>query len=79
MKHANGKFDHIQDPSGKIPADEPVFLLRGQDAIAPTAVRIYAQRAGAAGASPEFVKAAEDQADAMDQWQKEHGGKTPDL
>ncbi|MCP4259073.1 MAG: hypothetical protein GY774_16430 [Planctomycetes bacterium] len=33
MKHAHKQFDHIQDPSGKIPEDEPVFLIRGQDAI----------------------------------------------
>lgn len=34
MKHAHKQFDHIQDPSGNIPEDEPVFLLRAQDDIA---------------------------------------------
>lgn len=31
MKHARPDYDRIQDPAGLIPADEPVFLLRGQD------------------------------------------------
>lgn len=31
MIHARKDYDHIQDPSGKIPLDEPVFLVRGQD------------------------------------------------
>jgi hypothetical protein len=31
MKHAQAKYDRIQDLSGRIPNTEPVFLLRGQD------------------------------------------------
>jgi hypothetical protein len=31
MKHARADYDRIQDPAGKIPADEPVLLLRAQD------------------------------------------------
>lgn len=31
MKHARDDYNRIQDPAGKIPEDEPVFLLRGQD------------------------------------------------
>ena len=29
MKHARDDYNRIQDPAGKIPEDEPVFLLRG--------------------------------------------------
>ena len=34
MKHARSDYDRIQDPDGKIPANEPVFLIRGQDVCA---------------------------------------------
>lgn len=34
MLHARKDYQRIQDPDGKIPADEPVFLLRAQDATA---------------------------------------------
>lgn len=33
MIHAREDYNHIQDPSGKIPENEPVILIRGQDAI----------------------------------------------
>lgn len=38
MIHARDDYNRIQDPAGKIPADEPVFLLRAQDALACQAV-----------------------------------------
>lgn len=37
MLHARPDYQRIQDPAGKIPEDEPVFLLRAQD---DTAVRV---------------------------------------
>ena len=33
MIHARDDYNRIQDPAGKIPADEPVFLLRAQDEL----------------------------------------------
>ncbi len=44
MKHARMDYDRFQDPTGHIPADEPVFLLRGQDKHAAAAVAYYAMR-----------------------------------
>ena len=41
MKHARNDYDRIQDPAGLIPADEPVFLLRGQDKLAIKAMEAY--------------------------------------
>lgn len=43
MKHMNKKFDHIQDPAGKIPKGEPVFLLRAQDKTAAVTLRMWAE------------------------------------
>lgn len=42
MLHARDDYAHIQGQSGKIPVDEPVFLLRGKDRLAAKAVRFYA-------------------------------------
>ena len=41
MKHARDDYNRIQDPAGLIPADEPVFLLRGQDKLAIKAMEAY--------------------------------------
>ena len=43
MLHARKDYnDRIQDADNKIPADEPVFMLRGQDKFAPVLLDIYA-------------------------------------
>lgn len=68
MKHARYDYNRIQDPSGKIPEDEPVFLLRAQDPIAYEIVSIYAQRAEEIGADPLLVEAARQHSAAMWRW-----------
>lgn len=79
MKHARKDYDGIQDPSGKIPEDEPVFLLRAQDVTAPFLVEEWAHRAVRYGAESNIVEAAKLQVLAMREWQKEHGMKIPDM
>ena len=81
MKHAREDYNRIQDPEGKIPEDEPVFLIRGQDAAGPEAVRNWARIASDQGASQEIVNSALDQANAMRVWQLTQGNmmKIPDL
>ncbi len=79
MKHARADYDRIQDPAGKIPKKEPVFLIRGQDLVGPDTLRDYAMRAHKAGASNDIIIAALDQARAMEKWQREVARKTPDL
>ncbi len=79
MKHARQDYDRIQDPADKIPDDEPVFLLRGQDRLAPSAVRAYAKAAEDRGRI-DIANASYVQADRMEAWQTTHGGgKLPDL
>jgi hypothetical protein len=41
MLHARADYNRIQDPENKIPANEPVFLLRAQDVDAAWIVRAY--------------------------------------
>ena len=79
MKHARADYDRIQDPAGLIPKDEPVFLLRAQDKLAPALVEAWALRASDIGAAKNIVDAAYSQADAMRSWQLKHGSKTPDM
>ena len=79
MRHARHDYDRIQDPAGRIPANEPVFLIRGQDSAGPEAVRAWAQIARLHGASEEIIKRALDHADDMEAYQKVYGRKVPDL
>ena len=80
MKHGREDYDRIQDPEDKIPADEPVFLLRAQDLCAPAAVEAWANLVEVALAAPQVVEAARSQAAEMRRWQREHHGtKLPDL
>lgn len=76
MKHARADYNRFQDPEGKIPADEPVMLFRGQDKHAATIVRHYARLVEVDGGDPEVVKACRAHADLMDAWPKK---KSPDL
>jgi len=79
MRHARKDYDRIQDPEGKIPQDEPVFLIRGQDITAPDVVHHWADLAAARGASSEIVMLAREQAERMRDWQRLNVGKVPDL
>jgi hypothetical protein len=79
MLHARPDYQHIQDPSGKIPEDEPVFLLRAQDKLAPYAIELWAEAAETEGADPWIVQVALRHAALMREWQKEHGSKVPDM
>lgn len=79
MKHARQDYDRIQDPAGKIPDDEPVFLIRAQDQNAPAIVDAWADMAERRGARDDIVAAARAQAAHMRLWQRDHAAKTPDL
>lgn len=78
MKHARPDYNRIQDPAGKIPEDEPVFLLRGQDKAAPGAVRAYAEILEGMGGDPVLVRQSREQAERMDAWQAEVRAKVAD-
>lgn len=75
MIHARDDYNRIQDPAGMIPADEPVFLLRAQDALACKAVAYYAELCKATQA-PEVAAKAEAHSQRMAEWPKK---KVPDL
>lgn len=59
-----------------VPRNEPVFLLRGQDALAALAVRFWADSVAKAGGDEAAIASARAQADHMDAWPVK---KRPDL
>lgn len=79
MRHARPDYERFQDPAGLIPEDEPVFLIRAQDQNAPFVLDYYANLANINGASAEIVELVRGHAQAMRDWQSEHGRKVPDL
>lgn len=59
--------------------DEPVFILRARDELAPEAVRSWADNLTMEGGDPETVSAVMDWADHMETWAEVHGPpKLPD-
>lgn len=79
MRHARADYDRIQDPAGRIPDDEPVFLLRGQDPIAHVAVRAWAKMLEDQGGDARMIEAARNHADRMAEWARARGKARPDL
>ena len=79
MKHARADYNRIQDPACKIPDGEPVFLIRGQDKAGPATLRAYASVVSKYGAADDILAAVLRQADAMEEWQRTHNSKVPDL
>lgn len=75
MIHAREDYNRIQDPAGKIPDDEPVFLLRAQDELACIAVAFYADLCTRRQA-PEVAAKAWEHANKMREWPVK---KIPDL
>lgn len=71
--------ERIIDLAGKIPADEPVFLLRGKDPLAPRIVLTYAMELRLIGGDPSMASNLERHAQDMIRYQKEHGTKIPDM
>jgi len=57
--------------------EEPTFLLRGRDALAPSLLREWARRALDKDYPLDRVHAALDQADEMERWQARQTSSTP--
>lgn len=66
----SGKYGIITTGKKELHKDEPLFLLRSTDPLAPTLCRMYAVLCKAYGCTPEHVAAAEACAVRMEGWQK---------
>lgn len=80
MKFSRSDYNNrIIDKDNKIPIDEPVFLLRAKDSLAPRMLLNWALELRLAGGDPDMAREAENHAQEMIEWQKVHGCKTPDM
>lgn len=78
MIHARKDYDHIQDTTGKIATDEPVFLLRAKDETAPDALLAWAHALELSGGDKVAIEATRKHAELMIKWQEKNGCKQPD-
>jgi hypothetical protein len=62
----------------KVADDEPIFVLRANDVLAPALVRSWSARARIRGTPAAKCNEADALALAMDKWQAERGSKIPD-
>jgi hypothetical protein len=69
----------IVDTEDRIPINEPVFFLRGTDALAPALMLEYAKQIRLGGGDPNMARNVEDHAQKMIRYQKTNGCKTPDM
>lgn len=69
---------HTDECLAKVADDEPIFVLRAQDNLAPELVRLWASKARMVGCPSDKVNEAYDLALRMEAWAIEHGGKYPD-
>lgn len=81
MKFGRKDYDRrIIDQDNKIPTDEPVFLLRAQDSLAPRLLLMWAMELRLRGGDPQMASNAEAHAQLMIDWQSRNSSrvKTPD-
>ncbi len=78
MRHARKDYERFQDPENKIPKNEPVFILRGQDMFASDLLRVYALmlEESEQGYTKEEINLIKDWAKEMDSWKTK---KYPDF
>lgn len=79
MKHLRSDYDDPQALDAKIPAEEPVFLLRGQDPSSEIAVRAWADDCERLGGDPDLVRAVRDWATAMGEYARSGSKRVADV
>jgi hypothetical protein len=79
MFHARPDYALLQDPRGKIPRDEPVYLLRGQDQKAQACLKLWCDLAVKDGSDPALIEATRQQILRMDNWQLKFAKKKSDM
>jgi hypothetical protein len=79
MVHARTDYNRIQDPAGKIGADEPVILFRAQDALMPAILAFYADRVRQLHGDQRIIDSALAHEQATRKWQRMNKCKLPDM
>lgn len=78
MLHLRSDYDDLAALDARIPNDEPVFLLRGQDPSAEIAVRAWADDAERLGAEPNLIRKVRLWATTMGEYARSHGKRVAD-
>lgn len=69
------KYGKVTFERGDFEDDEPVFVIRGKDKLAPEGIMAYEQEADGGGASEEFLAAVREEAVRAEVWQADHPDK----
>lgn len=78
MNHMGKKYNGVIDTTGRIPEDEPVFLLRGKDKLTPQVIGFWAQLLLMNGGERHLVDAAMAWKDQIMAYQEQNGNQLPD-
>ena len=62
------KYGRVTVERGKLPEEEPVFLFRGQDRLAPQVVRYYADLVEQETGNHAFAEAVRAEAQRLEAW-----------
>lgn len=57
---------------GKLDKNEPIFVLRASDPVAPMAIRLWAAQSWQQHGDPQKIAEARALAEAMEKWHREH-------
>ena len=80
MRASTGRADYDQSVNLRtLEPGEPIFVIRGRDAVGAEAVRAWANLAAKAGAPIEAVELALQQADRLEAWPDKKKPDGPDL
>lgn len=71
--------ENIHEIIDQAPSDEPVFLLRGSDKLAPTLIASYVKELVMAGVDQDIIDSAVSQCRKMIEWQERNGSRVTDL
>jgi len=71
------KYGHITTEHGDIAEDEPVFIIRAQDKLAPEVLKHYLTMCQREGSPHGHIIGIIENIDVMEKWQREHFTKRP--
>lgn len=71
------KYGRVTLERGTIADDEPVFVVRAQDALAPALLEHYASMCEQAGSPERHVRGVVSAAEGFRVWQRTHRTQTP--
>lgn len=73
----SSKYGRVTTEFGDIGDDEPVFLIRGRDLIAPRIIDEYARQASFHSSPDRHVTTAREEARRVEQWQADNSHVAP--